>query len=52
MGLIYNQLFHKNYILEFYVKQKINGTIKDKEINELMTLDIYEYENKEDSLKI
>lgn len=36
---------------EFHVKQYINRMIRDKEINELMALDVYEYEDKEDFLK-
>jgi len=37
---------------EFHVKQKINRIIRDKELNELMALDIYEYEDKEDFIKL
>ncbi len=36
---------------EFHVKQYINRMIRDKELNELMALDVYEYEDKEDFLK-
>lgn len=49
------KLYSNNKIVvntcEFHVKQYINRMIRDKELNELMALDIYEYEDKEDFLK-
>lgn len=50
------KLYANNQIVvntcEFHAKQYINRMIKDKEINELMSLDVYEYEDKEDFLKL
>lgn len=45
---------HNNIIVntcEFHAKQKINRMIRNKELNELMALDLYEYEDKKDFLK-
>lgn len=50
------KLFPNNKIVvntcEFHVSQKVHRMIRDKELNELLLLDIYTYEDKEDFKKM